>query len=836
VAKPAIRDFCKNFSSATAANRFQLRRFTARALELALEAGDWPQVAACKARLHDFEVAMAAGLAIRTHVPLADDELPDIYHLAAEGRHGSTPGLRTIKTADGTVLTSAATVEAEVTEYFTALFHGRHVASPTGPVDSGHTFQPDQTLFPAFLEALPSLTEDQRLSLEQPFTMEELEAAVDSAAPHKSPGLDGLSYEFYRATLQEVGPPLVAAFNAMMAEGLLPASFRQGVVRLLPKVAGIPAAPQLRPITLLGTDYKLLTKILVARLLPVLPTVLQSTQLCSVRGRSIFDGPATILSAAEYLHRHQKPGYLLSLDFFHAYDRVSLSWVDKVMEAMGFGATFRGWVATLHRDVSAAFLLHNISPFITILFSIRQGDPVATLLFIIYLEPFLVRLEASLHGLQVAHIKEASFGYMDDVEILGSHLSDIKTVDTITLAFEAAAGALLNRNRKTLILGLGSWAGRQDWPLPWLQSATFIKVLGFDIHPTFTASVEATWSRVLASITSTVRTWSGRRLPILLQRVQVLEVYAASKAWYFAQVIPLSAAAAAGLRKVMGDFVWAHSLARLAFPQLHRPFSKGGLGLSCPVKRAQSLLTKQTFHQLAAGGKLALHLTYWMGAALQDRLPLPEGAIFLTGQPPAQFVALQTLLLEACDLPSVNPAFLEATKSALIYRDWMTDTPLPRVQLKHPLLPWDLIWQRLATPALPPMATDLHFRVLHDLLPTMERRHRFGVIPSPICSRCPGRVEDGLHFFTSCSRVAGAWDYVLHRAIMVSGMALNNNSLLYLAWPSRPARMEAAITLAVVTFTAWAWETRELPAALLPPDIKVRVDLAAAGGPHPSIF
>jgi hypothetical protein len=313
-------------------------------------------------------------------------------------------------------------------------------------------------------------------------------------------------------------------------------------------VAGIPAAPQLRPITLLGTDYKLLTKILVARLLPVLPTVLQSTQLCSVRGRSIFDGPATILSAAEYLHRHQKPGYLLSLDFFHAYDRVSLSWVDKVMEAMGFGATFRGWVATLHRDVSAAFLLHNISPFITILFSIRQGDPVATLLFIIYLEPFLVRLEASLHGLQVAHIKEASFGYMDDVEILGSHLSDIKTVDTITLAFEAAAGALLNRNRKTLILGLGSWAGRQDWPLPWLQTATYIKVLGFDIHPIFTASVEATWSRVLASITSTVRTWSGRRLPILLQRVQVLEVYVASKAWYFAQVIPLSAAAAAGLR------------------------------------------------------------------------------------------------------------------------------------------------------------------------------------------------------------------------------------------------------------------------------------------------
>ena len=221
-------------------------------------------------------------------------------------------------------------MEAEVTEYFSALFQGRHVASPDGPVDSGHTFQPDEAFFPAFLEGLPSLSEEDKEALEQPLTLGELQEAVEGAAPHKSPGLDGLSYELYKTTFTEVGPPLLDAFNAMLAEGILTASLRQGVVRLLPKVAGVPMASQLRPITLLGTDYKLLTKILVARLIPVLPSVLRSTQLCSVRGRSIFDGPASILSSAEYLHRHQKPGYLMSLDFFHAYDRVSLPWVDKV--------------------------------------------------------------------------------------------------------------------------------------------------------------------------------------------------------------------------------------------------------------------------------------------------------------------------------------------------------------------------------------------------------------------------------------------------------------------------------------------------------------------------
>jgi hypothetical protein len=42
------------------ANKFQLRRLTARALELALEARDWPQIAACKAELHAFEEGLAS--------------------------------------------------------------------------------------------------------------------------------------------------------------------------------------------------------------------------------------------------------------------------------------------------------------------------------------------------------------------------------------------------------------------------------------------------------------------------------------------------------------------------------------------------------------------------------------------------------------------------------------------------------------------------------------------------------------------------------------------------------------------------------------------------------
>ncbi len=62
-----------------------------------------------------------------------------------------------------------------------------------------------------------------------------------------------------------------------------------------------------------------------------------------------------------------------------------------------------------------------------------------------------MRLEANLCGLRMTQVRDASLGYMDDVHVLGSHLSDIH------LAFEAAAGAILNRNKMSLILDLGSW-------------------------------------------------------------------------------------------------------------------------------------------------------------------------------------------------------------------------------------------------------------------------------------------------------------------------------------------------------------------------------------------
>jgi hypothetical protein len=89
-------------------------------------------------------------------------------------------------------------------------------------------------------------------SLKQPLTLGKPGAAVEAASPSKAPGLDGLSYEFYKATFAWVGQPILEACNEMLASCLLAPSMRLGVVRLLPKVPGVPMASQLRPLLYLG--------------------------------------------------------------------------------------------------------------------------------------------------------------------------------------------------------------------------------------------------------------------------------------------------------------------------------------------------------------------------------------------------------------------------------------------------------------------------------------------------------------------------------------------------------------------------------------------------------
>jgi hypothetical protein len=313
--------------------------------------------------------------------------------------------------------------------------------------------------------------------------------------------------------------------------------------------------------------------------------------------------------------------YVMSL----AYDRVCLANVDRVLAAMGFGDVFRGVVATLHRGATASFLLHRIILEAPITLSLRQGDPIAMLLYNIQLQPYLLRLEDFLPGVAFLDFEEKVEAYVDYVVVVGEDEEDLIIIDIITRQFEAMSGVILNRSHKTAILGLGGWAGRKEWLLEWVSAPQQLKTFRVTYTPALASTIALLWEVCLAGVQRAIHAWKERHVPFLQRRRDVLESHVLSKLWYLAQILPLPQVVAARATSMASSFLWLGHLERLAWQELHGKKEKGGLGVSCIATRGEALLAKQFCHQVAAGGTLAGHLAFWLGCVLGHLEPAVTG-------------------------------------------------------------------------------------------------------------------------------------------------------------------------------------------------------------------
>ena len=187
-----------------------------------------------------------------------------------------------------------AIIKEEINKFFEALFNGHH---DTNLEDTGEPFKADNSDLDYFLQDLSALPDDDRDNLVKGIKIEELEEIVGHSDHNKSPGLDGLSYEFYQETFPIIKNDLLRILQCQLDRKRIVESNKLGVTRLAPKVNGAPSVDELRPITLLNCDYKILSKWLVRQMKPVLPQVIKSGQLCTVGQKNILFGVSNILSS-----------------------------------------------------------------------------------------------------------------------------------------------------------------------------------------------------------------------------------------------------------------------------------------------------------------------------------------------------------------------------------------------------------------------------------------------------------------------------------------------------------------------------------------------------------
>jgi len=121
---------------------------------------------------------------------------------------------------------------------------------------------------------MPKIPGDANNELVYPITMEELRKAVNKGKRHKSTGPDGICYELFKQIWDVIKNDMLDIINNMYMEGAVSDAQKHGhIVCLLITVA--PLSPEnYRTLTILNTDYKLLTRIIANRLRSIIEDIL----------------------------------------------------------------------------------------------------------------------------------------------------------------------------------------------------------------------------------------------------------------------------------------------------------------------------------------------------------------------------------------------------------------------------------------------------------------------------------------------------------------------------------------------------------------------------------
>ncbi len=468
---------------------------------------------------------------------------------------------------------------------------------------------------------IPVLSQSQVTTLQSDLQWSEIECALLCSAPRKAPGVDGLPAEFwlklhktYLAKTKRGKPAfnvislMMAAFNSVGHGGVAAQTgFAVGWVCPIYKLKGDPRqARNYRPITVLNTDYKVMAKVLAARLAVVAPDLIHEDQAGFVPGRRISDHTRLAQVMVDYTELCEDEGALVALDQEKAYDKINHAYLWAVLKRMGFPDAFILTIQRLYeRAVSLVFVNGRASPTYRITRGVRQGDPVSCLLFDLAIEPLAIALRAApLRGFTIpgarARILTALFA--DDTAVYLSANDSYGTLTAVLRRWCAASRARFNVD-KTELLPLGPKSYRAmvvatrclqpgGDPIPLdvriIADGTAMRLLGAWIGNQ--VCQKGVWAPMLRKTEENLLSW-GRRRPTMKGKKLVIGLEIGSRTQYLAKVQGMPKAVEVEFLKLIRNFIWGAAAMHppIALNVLYNPVVKGGLALLDLVARNQAI-------------------------------------------------------------------------------------------------------------------------------------------------------------------------------------------------------------------------------------------------------
>ena len=116
----------------------------------------------------------------------------------------------------------------------------------------------------------PRISDQEALSLTAQVDAKDVKLSLWSLKAFKALGLDGLHPGFFQKCWPTVGESVVNEVRQIFSTGKMPEYLNRTLISLIPKCLGPETLSQFRPISLCNTVYKIVTKIIVGKLRPII--------------------------------------------------------------------------------------------------------------------------------------------------------------------------------------------------------------------------------------------------------------------------------------------------------------------------------------------------------------------------------------------------------------------------------------------------------------------------------------------------------------------------------------------------------------------------------------
>lgn len=425
---------------------------------------------------------------------------------------------------------------------------------------------------------------------------EEIDNAIRQLTIGKSPGIDGLTNEFYKNFRGKIVPILKEVYDEIFKKEELSERMKIGMIKMIYKKRGNPSdLKNHRPLTMLNTDFKVLAKVLANRLRKVLPKIISTTQTYGVQGKDILDIVQSIRDTMFYMKEKNRNGYLISLDLEKAFDRVEHEYLFNVLKGFGFGGNFRKWIKIFYSNILTCIKCNGfLSECFQPTRSIRQGCPLSALLYSLVAEPLGLAMKADgeIKGIRIEENTkhEPIYQYADDTTLLVEDVQSVMRAMGILEKYCKGSGAKVNVD-KSVYMRVGSVEPLHQHIHFKEEEEGNIKILGIWVGLDFNKADVLNWEGALKGIEKRLRFWKLRNLT-LKGKVLVINALMLSKIWYVLSVTPLPHRYFKRIKESVLDFLWGKGRVKIAYDTLIGGTEEGGLGLLDPFLRMKTLRIK----------------------------------------------------------------------------------------------------------------------------------------------------------------------------------------------------------------------------------------------------